>query len=164
MHRDDQNKDAFRTGANAIQMIANEDGTYFHKANVYAERYIDWEDGMPVLKYRNVVKKEAMNELTRHAMSQPYEGEWDPILQDYIKDPRFDGMTKAEVIEHKLIDKAAAGNIEAIKEIKDRLLGKAKQQVESKNLNIGYEDYLAGLARQEGILKDDGSEPPPLDL
>ena len=130
------------------------------RGQVSVERYIDWEDGMPVLRYRNVVKKEALAELKRHALSQHYEGEWCDILQCYIIDPRFEGMTKVEVMEHRLIDKAVSGNIEAIKEVNDRLLGKPKQQVESKNLNITYEDYLLELARQEGILNDDQSTEP----
>ena len=92
------------------------------RGQVMTERYIDWEDGMPVLKYRNVMKKEALPELYRHALSQPYEGEWSDIFQCYIVDPRFEGMTKAEVKAHRLADKAASGNIEAMKEIDDRLV------------------------------------------
>lgn len=156
---DDFNQDALKL---STQLISDGEGTSFHRApraEIYAERYIDWEDGMPILKYRNVVKKEAIEELTRHAMSQQYEGDWDPRLQCYIEDPRFKGMTKAEVMRHKLIDKAAKGDIEAIKLIDERLLGKPKQSVESKNLNIGYEDYLMELARQEGLIPDDGSSP-----
>ena len=134
------------------------------QGKVMTERYIDWEDGMPVLRYRNIVKKEALVELTRHAISQPYEGEWSGILQCYIIDPRFEGMTKAEVAEHKLADKAASGSIEATKEIKDRLIGKAKQQIESKNLNISYEDYLVELAKNEGIIPNDTQQSRPLDI
>ena len=125
------------------------------QGQVITERYIDWEDGMPVLRYRNVIKKEALNELTKHALSQMYEGEWCDILQCFIVDPRFEGMTKAEVMEHRLVDKAAAGNIEAIKEVKDRLTGKPKQQIESKSMQISYEDYLNELARQEGLIPND---------
>lgn len=159
MRRDTKPDQTMNTNDRAvIQMIQSENGTYVPRSQIYSERYVDWEDGMPVLKYRNVVRKEAINELTRHALSQPYEGEWNPEQQCYIKDPRFEGMTKAEVIEHRLVDKAAAGSVEAIKEIKDRLMGKPKQQVESKNLNISYEDYLAELARSEGILDDSSDE------
>lgn len=152
------------TGA-VIQMSQSEDGTYVpNRGQIYSERYIEFEDGMPVLKYRNVIRKEALNELTRHALSQPYEGEWDPVAQEYVKDPRFEGMTKAEVMEHRLIDKAAAGNVEAIREIKDRLMGKPKQQVESKNLNISYEDFLAELARTEDQSNDDTESGTAFDL
>lgn len=146
------------TNRAVIQMIQSENGTYVPRSQIYSERYVDWEDGMPVVRYKNVVRKEAINELTRHALSQPYEGEWDPVEKCFVIDPRFEGMTKAEVIEHRLVDKAAAGNVEAIKEIKDRLMGKPKQQVESKNLNISYEDYLTELARSEGMLDDEPSE------
>lgn len=137
----------------SVQLISDGPGTHsFHKAMTPAvERYIDWEDGMPVLKYRNLVKKEAANSLKLHALSQPYEGEWDALFQCYLVDPRFEGMTKAEVIEHKMVDKAASGNIEAAKEIQDRLCGKAKQQVESKNLNMSYENFLEEIARQEEL-------------
>jgi len=159
-----QTENAFKL---STQLIPDESGTSFHRApraEVYAERYIDWEDGMPVLKYRNVVKKEAIEELTRHAMSQAYEGEWEPLLQCYIEDPRFKGMMKAEVMRHKLIDKATKGDIDAIKLIDERLLGKPKQSVESKNMHITYEDYLMELAKQEGVLPDDGSGTNPLEL
>lgn len=159
--------DAVCSGNGAvIRMSKSEDGTYVPtKGQIFAERYIDWEDGMPVLKYRNVIRKEAINELTRHALSQPYEGDWDPETQEYIIDPRFVGMTKAEVMEHKLVDKAAAGNVEAIREIKDRLMGKPKQQVESKNLNITYEDFLEELARTENLANDNETiSDGPLDL
>lgn len=165
MHRgDQQGHTPFNYPSTQLYQSSGQEGTpsfkRIPKAEIVAERYIDWEDGMPILKYRNVVKKEALVELTRHAISQPYEGEWDSFFQCYIKDPRFDGMTKAEVAQHKLADKAAAGDTDALKEITDRLVGKSKQQVETKNLNIGYEDYLLELARQEGLIKDDGPGQP----
>lgn len=122
------------------------------------ERKLIWENGMPVIRYQNVIKKEAITELTKHALSQPYEGEWDEAEQCYKIDPRFVGMTKAEVIEHRLVDKAASGDILAIEKIKDRLLGKPKQQIESKNLNVTYEDYLNELAREEGLVEDESTE------
>ena len=140
------------------------------RPHVEVERYVKWVDGMPEVAYRNVIKKEALPELKRHALSQMYEGEWDSVNQCYEIDPRYVGMTKAEVIEHKKVDLACAGDLQAMKEIDDRLLGKPKQQVESKNLNVSYEDWLNEIARQEEGTNDGRSEPtepnefPQLDL
>lgn len=124
------------------------------------ERHVTWENGMPILSYRNTIKRESLLDLKRHALSQPYEGEWDALNLRYVIDPRFAGMNKAEVMEHRLADMAASGGMDAIREVTDRLLGKAKQQVESKTLNLTYEDYLLELARQEGeYTGDDSNEP-----
>lgn len=129
-------------------------------------RRLVFENGMPVLTHEFVVNKNSLPEIRLHAISQPYEGEKridKETGETYVYfDPRYEGMTKAEVMEHKLADLAASGDLDAIKEIHDRLNGKPKQQVESKNLNLSYEDYLEEIARQEGLTNDD--LPPPLDL
>jgi len=134
--------------------------TSLTRPHVEVERYVKMVDGVPEIGYRNIIKEEALPVLKRHALSQPYLGEWDTTQQKYKIDPRYVGMTKAEVIEHKKVDLACAGDLAAMKEIDDRLLGKPKQQVETKNLNMTYDDFLRNLALQEDEREKNGGPEP----
>lgn len=117
----------------------------------YVEPYMTIENGVPVKKHRVVMKKEDIQEMKYHAAQQMYVGDWDPIAQDYVVDERYVGMTKLEVAQHKQMDAAARGDLKALEQIEDRVLGKPKQQVESVQISATLEDFLEKVAQQEGL-------------
>jgi len=61
-------------------------------------------------------------------------------------------MTAVELAAYQLAKKAAAGNREAITELLDRILGKPKQSVETKNLNLTLEDVLKQAVNEDGTV------------
>jgi len=125
--------------------------------NCYVEPYIVWENGLPVKKFKLQMTKEDMQEMKVHAATQVYHGDWDPVSQSYIADPRYEGLSKIEVAQHKLMDKAAAGDTQALSQIEDRILGKPKQQVESLQINATLESFLEKVAKEEGLSVGDAS-------
>lgn len=121
-------------------------------SNAYVEPYIVWENGIPIKKHKLVVAKEDIQEMKMHAASQIYRGDWDPVNEAFIPDPRYEGLTKIEVAQHKLMDRAASGDIQALGQIEDRILGKPKQQVESLQVNATLESFLENVAKKEGFI------------
>lgn len=119
--------------------------------SAYVEPYIVWENGVPVKKHKLVIAKEDIQEMKIHAATQIYQGDWDPVNQCYIPDPRYEGLSKIEVAQHKLMDKAASGDTQALQQIENRILGMPKQQVESLNISTTLESFLEKIARDEGI-------------
>lgn len=119
--------------------------------NAYVEPYIVWENGLPVKKHKLVIAKEDIHEMKIHAATQMYQGEWDPINECYIPDKRYEGLSKIEVAQHKLMDKAAAGDTQALQQIENRILGMPKQQVESLNITATLESFLENVANKEGM-------------
>ena len=57
----------------------------------------------------------------------------------------FSDMTHIEIAAIKLAVFAAAGDLKAMQELFDRILGKAKQVSESTNLNLTIDDILNGV-------------------
>lgn len=74
-----------------------------------------------------------------------------PDNECYIPDKRYEGLSKIEVAQHKLMDKAAAGDTQALQQIENRILGMPKQQVESLNINATLESFLENVANKEGM-------------
>lgn len=128
--------------------------------NAYIEPYIVWENGLPVQKHKVVITKQDIQEMKYHAAVQMYHGEWDPVNECYIPDKRYEGLSKIEVAQHKLMDKAAAGDTAALSQIENRMLGMPKQQVESLNINATLEGFLEKVAQGEGLATE--TEYPPL--
>lgn len=128
--------------------------------NAYVEPYIVWENGVPVQKHKVVITKQDIQGMKYHAAAQMYQGEWDPVNECYIPDKRYEGLSKIEVAQHKLMDKAAAGDTTALSQIENRILGMPKQQVESLNINATLEGFLEKVAQSEGMATE--TEYPPL--
>lgn len=116
-------------------------------------RVIVWgEDGLPRPEYREAISKDGLNALIPAAVSCEYEPLEEMIYDAQGKptgeyqlirgEERFIGMTKAEVAAHRYATAAAQGDMEAIKFIHDRVLGKPKQQTENLNLDLSMQDYL----------------------
>lgn len=127
--------------------------------NAYVEPYIVWENGVPVQKHKVVITKQDIQSMKYHAAVQMYHGEWDPVNECYIPDKRYEGLSKIEVAQHRLMDKAASGDTAALFQIENRMLGMPKQQVESLNINATLEGFLEKVAQGEGLASE--TEYPP---
>ena len=119
--------------------------------NQFVEPYMTWENGNYVKKFRIGIGKEDVTEMKLYAAQQTYVGDWDPIEQNYIVDERYVGMSKLEVAQHKQMDAAARGDLTALAQAEDRILGKPKQQVESIQVSATLEDFLEKVAEKEGM-------------
>lgn len=96
-------------------------------------------DGLPMATGVPTITKAGLEELAVASLSLTYD---DP-LGIY---PEFKGMSNAEVMMVRMARKAADGDISVAAMLLDRVLGKPKQSVESKNVSFSYEDYLKALA------------------
>jgi len=112
-------------------------------------KMIRWVNGVPEPYYVTPVNAAAVKTLSTVAAALPYEGEWDEELGMKVIEPRFRGMTNAEVMWIRIAEKAANGNLEAAKMILDRILGKPKQSVESTSMSMSYQEFLNMIEEQE---------------
>jgi hypothetical protein len=104
-----------------------------------------------------MLTKPQIETLAAVALSLPYD---DPLGLD----PEFDGMTNAEVMMVRMARKAAAGDLSVASELLDRVLGRPKQSVESKSLNLTYEDFLKEAARLAAVPTEPPPHPHPSDI
>lgn len=109
---------------------------------------IQWVNGVPEPAFRNI-NPTSIKQLATTALSLPYVGEFDEELGIFIIEPRFQGLSNAEVMWIKVAEKAAGGDLGATNIILDRILGKPKQSVESANVNMSYQEFLEVLANKE---------------
>ena len=107
------------------------------------KRIIEWHDGQPVLAVQPVLSKAHVTSLYFITAAQPYEVT-DPLDPDFGK---YDGMTIAEVLVRKQLERAAkSGNTAEIEIVMDRLIGKPLSRSENLTVNDTYENYLKRLA------------------
>ncbi len=111
------------------------------------ESFIVWESGVPHVEYRQMITKDVLNDLPAAALSMPYKRTEQEVLLDL--DPDFGRMTNAEVMNIRLARRAAGGCMDATKTILDRILGRPKQQIESRTISETYTQYLERLAAEE---------------
>lgn len=110
-------------------------------------KLIKWVDGvpLPVDSEIHITDKEVVKKVLQAAASLPYEGEGGfPGL-----DPELFGHTKLEVAMIRLMRQAAGGDLEAIKIILDRLMGKPEQLSKSLEVKGTYKDFLEVLSKKE---------------
>lgn len=112
---------------------------------------IQWVNGMPE-PYIQCINPATVKQLATAALSTPYEGIYVPEDDTYIADPKYEGLTKAEVMWMRVAQQAADGNLKAVSIILDRILGKPKQSIESTSMSMSYTEFLEQLAKQQ---KDD---------
>lgn len=101
---------------------------------------LTWVDGKPTVtaKAKPFGPKDAapnLQALMKEALNLPYTG----------TDPRFKGLTKGEAMTLQLVEQASEGDKEARKEILDRVLGKAVQNVKSLKLEANMADFLDNI-------------------
>lgn len=116
------------------------------------ESFIVWEDGVPTVAYRELLTIDAVSNLPIAALSLPYQRTPREIL--LAIDIEFEGLTNAEVMNIRLARRAASGDMDATKTIQDRVLGRPKQQIESRSITETYTQYLERLAKDEENLKE----------
>jgi hypothetical protein len=105
-------------------------------------RMIAWgPDGLPIPVSTPLISKVQIEALASTALSLPFH---DPLCLE----PEFEGMTNVEVMMVKMARKAAGGDLAVASELLDRVLGRPKQSMESKSLNLSYEDFLNEIARK----------------
>lgn len=107
---------------------------------------IEWVNGEPRPYTEFVVPKNQIENVFTAALSLPYEGTPDPAepTELYIE-PEFKGMTNLEVGAIKTARKFAQGDLDTVRLLTDRLLGKPKQAIENMNVEVSLKDYLDSL-------------------
>ncbi len=111
------------------------------------ESFISWEGDKPVVKYKKMLSKNNIADLPVASLSMPYKRTDEEIILNI--DPEFGGKTNAEVMNIRLARKAADGNMEAIKTLQDRILGKPMQQITSLKITETYTEYLERATKAE---------------
>lgn len=111
----------------------------------------EWVEDLPRPRTSRTMQKEQLSMLHNAALGLPYRGVWNPATQSYVMDdPAFAGATYGEVMVWKLVHKAAVdGDMPAIKEVLDRVLGKPKQALETKSMTMSYSEFLEASAAEE---------------
>ena len=104
--------------------------------------------GVAPVNGAKVLSKDEMDQIMMAALSLPYIGEWDAERQEWAIRPEFEGLNNYETLTLQQVMGALRGNEKAIDRVFDRAMGKPKQHVESKNVNMGYTDYLKVLSQQ----------------
>lgn len=124
--------------------------------SVINRRVIVWDkDGTPVPSASPMMAKTQIQEAARAALSLPYQCAPDGT------EAEFEGMSNVEVALVKASRAAAHGDLDALHDLLDRVLGKPKQQSEIKSVRLTYEDLLSEMARLEPERQgQDGSEYP----
>jgi len=74
------------------------------------------------------------------------------MTPDDVEDKDFGNMTHLEIAAIKLSAYAAAGDLKAMQELFDRVLGKAKLVSSSTNLNLTIDDILNGVQAKGEII------------
>ena len=111
------------------------------------ESVIVWEDGIPCVKLVEMLEKDNITDLPIAALSLPYvRSDKDIFLE---RDLEFEGKSNAEVMNIRLARKAANGNIQAIKTITERVLGKPKQQIEKHTVSETYLEWMERKSEEE---------------
>ena len=108
---------------------------------------IKWVNGVPEPAYKDI-NPSSVKQLASTALSLPYVGEWNEELGIFVIEPRFEGLSNAEVMWIKIAEKAALGDLSAANIILDRFLGKPKQSVESASVTLSYPEFLEMIAKR----------------
>jgi len=112
---------------------------------------IVWENNVPRLEGRDSFPVQQIKTVAQAILAEPFE---DPLELW----PEYVGMSKGEVVLRQLIHRATLGEETATRELLDRLIGKPKMQVETKRLNMSYQDFLDEIDRQTNNLSPTPTE------
>ena len=111
------------------------------------ESVIDWTEGTPIVKYKEMLTKEVISEMPVVALSMPYKRSEEEVLLGI--DEEFEGKTNIEVANIRLAREAAGGDKEAYRMLLDRVLGKPKQEVKTTSVSVSYSEYLEKVTQEE---------------
>ena len=116
---------------------------------------LDWSDGTPVLSQEPLFRKDTVQQIIGLELMREYTPPIDPETgQPSDVDIRYLGKTQLEAMLGKLVLAAADGIPSARQEVLDRFIGKPKQQVESVQMNMNYQqwlDYIADTVEDEPV-------------
>ena len=115
------------------------------------QKIIKWVDGVPLPAFQVLLKSSGVQELPLTVLSLPYKRTPQEIEKEI--DVEFSEMTNGEVAMIRVARQAAGGDLEALKILLDRILGKPKFQAEIKSLHVTYQDFLDEIERKEGNSK-----------
>ncbi len=115
---------------------------------VHYEGMVNWSSGLPVVEYNRMLTKDTITQLPIVALSMPYQRTEEEIFLG--EDIEFEGLTNAEVMDIRMARGAARGDKESYKIIKDRVLGKPKQEVVKTELTMSYSEYLDKITQDDG--------------
>lgn len=98
-----------------------------------------WENGQP----RAVVSRNfdgpktgpSLKSLMQEVLNLPYTG----------SHPDYQGLTKGEAMILAMTDRAAAGDLDAVKEILDRIMGRPTQSIQSVKVTGTLEEFLDAM-------------------
>lgn len=124
-------------------------------------RCIRWEDGIPYPEYRPIITKDNIKALITVAASLEYKPLYQMVFDEEGRptgvtelapgEEEFIGMSNAEVMSIKLMDKAAQGDMEAIKYAFDQTIGKPMQPVQQLNVSLTMQDVLREMKKEDAI-------------
>lgn len=107
------------------------------------------ENGMPVPVYRQPPTHDELRAEILNAFCLPYTGARDPEGDLLPDESQYVGKSKLEVMMHRVSDRAALGDMEAVNFMFDRTIGKPKQHVESVSVTMSYQDFLKEIAQDD---------------
>lgn len=105
-----------------------------------------FRDGKIYTEYVEPMDAETITDMRLHALATPYEPKRSPDGELLPGEEKYIGYAKGEVMSLREAQMAAEGDLDAIRHINDRILGKPKQQIDNLNVSISYKDYLEELA------------------
>lgn len=104
-------------------------------------KLIKWVDDKPVPVTERMLSSDHVHDLVSCAASLPYNAEDD----FYDLFPELYGLSYLEVALIKLAQQAAGGSLGATEALLDRIVGKPKQSIEKKTINLSYQDLLDSI-------------------
>lgn len=131
-----------------IKPVNSQRSSFFDETppdGVRIARMMEWENGAPKPKYSINFDETIYKQTIQTALALPYRGQFDPETGAYTVEPEFEGLPNGVVAILRIAEQAANGDISAFRELSDRVAGKPKQEVQSTNLNLGYDDWLKQL-------------------
>ena len=128
-----------------------------------SNRFIKWENGIPKPADFDIMTKSQFESLPMVFQSTPYQPETDPdtgqiLAAEYVY-RNADGtwMTNAEVAQARRSLRAARGDLEALRNIEDRVLGKPKQSAEIVSVHGTLSEWIEASMKNEAQWRDEGT-------
>lgn len=113
------------------------------------KRLIEYDkDGVPHPYTEMRIPKSQVDNVLLAALNLPYDGCYDPVTGEAILEAEFDGLNYLEVGMIKMARRAASGDMDSFKYLVDRVAGKAKQAIETTNVNLTLQDVLSQMESQ----------------
>ncbi len=113
------------------------------------KRLIEYDkDGVPHPYTEMRIPKSQVDNVLLAALNLPYDGTYDPVTGEPMLESEFEGLNYLEVGMIKMARRAASGDMDSFKYLVDRVAGKAKQAIETTNVNLSLQDVLAQMDAQ----------------